>query len=191
MSQTSTYSGQVTAREHGSGAAQEGDVAASTSKRQKISLPLANVLWVIHKGREKAREKRYRERRTAHSACDPEANSGLCRASAHQFPELPSKEGSSGIVSRISKGIIISLVARLTTCLADEPVMAGSFVGPSLSSSNEQVRAVLPLREGYDQQTFGHVRSPQPFPDVCEEVAEEQRYLQGQDEGHSDGRVNR
>ncbi|KAL3220751.1 hypothetical protein MRX96_005193 [Rhipicephalus microplus] len=68
--------------------------------------------------------------------------------------------------------------------------MAGSFVGPSLSSSNEQVRAVLPLREGYDQQTFGHVRSPQPFPDVCEEVVEEQRYLHGQDEGHSDGRVN-
>ncbi|KAL3202536.1 hypothetical protein MRX96_042433 [Rhipicephalus microplus] len=68
--------------------------------------------------------------------------------------------------------------------------MAGILAGPGLSSSNEQVRAVLPLREGHDQQTFGHVRSPQPFPDVCEEAAEEQRYLQGQDEGHSDGRVN-
>ncbi|KAL1477842.1 hypothetical protein MTO96_035431 [Rhipicephalus appendiculatus] len=68
MSQASTSSsqadGQASAADHGSGAAEEGDVAASpsTSKRQKTSQSLANVLWMIHKDREEARERRHQEK---------------------------------------------------------------------------------------------------------------------------------
>ncbi|KAL1422122.1 hypothetical protein MTO96_022425 [Rhipicephalus appendiculatus] len=68
MSQASTSSsqanGQASAADHGSGAAEEGDVPASpsASKRQKTSQSLANVLWMIHKDREEARERRHQEK---------------------------------------------------------------------------------------------------------------------------------
>ncbi|KAL1428719.1 hypothetical protein MTO96_016934 [Rhipicephalus appendiculatus] len=68
MSQASNSSsqanGQAPAADHGSGAAQEGDVAASpsASKRQETSQSLANVLWMIHKDREEASVRRHQEK---------------------------------------------------------------------------------------------------------------------------------
>ncbi|KAH7946966.1 hypothetical protein HPB52_006441 [Rhipicephalus sanguineus] len=68
MSQVSASAGQAnvqaSAVDHGSGAAQESDVAASpsASKRPRTSQSLANVLWMIHKDREEARERRHQEK---------------------------------------------------------------------------------------------------------------------------------
>ncbi|KAH7940244.1 hypothetical protein HPB52_022564 [Rhipicephalus sanguineus] len=55
---------QASGVDHGSGAAQETDVAASpsASKRPRTSQSLANVLWMIHKDREEARERRHQEK---------------------------------------------------------------------------------------------------------------------------------
>lgn len=68
--------------------------------------------------------------------------------------------------------------------------MAGSVARPGFrTSSYGYVHAPRPLPEEHGQQTFGHDCSPAPFADVCVEAAEEQRYLEGQDEGHSERQV--
>ncbi|KAH7943619.1 hypothetical protein HPB52_009565 [Rhipicephalus sanguineus] len=68
MSQVSASAGQAnvqaSAVDHWSGAVQESDVAAtpSASKRPRTSQSLANVLSMIHKEREEAREQRHQEK---------------------------------------------------------------------------------------------------------------------------------
>ncbi|KAL1468732.1 hypothetical protein MTO96_025221 [Rhipicephalus appendiculatus] len=69
--------------------------------------------------------------------------------------------------------------------------MAGSLARPGFGASScGQVPAVWPLPEGHSQQTFGHDCSPALFADEGAEAAEEQRYMEGQNGGHSDRQVN-